>query len=320
MNTVTVNGSSGCNSWTNFAAFRIGETTTYCLIFVVSLLGNSFIGIIVYRTQAMRKPINFFIVNMAMSDLLLPIFQFPYYFTLMYTDSWLIGGPLGQALCKLVYFSPKVSFGVSIQSLILVTVDRFGAVVFPLRSPLIRSKLCPFFILATWIVAMAIFSPFLAASMVVEYHGQLVCELQWNDAFGEFSSYKNYLLSVFVVLFYIPFLLLTIIYSIIFFKLKAQKIPGEQSANAEAQRAKRNRNVLKMSIAIVVAFAICWLPWSIILLVDFFVWGRFHCGLANVSVILYFVYCANCAMNPCICFMFSGNYRQGLKKLLNCCN
>ena len=37
----------------------------------------------------------------------------------------------------------------SIQSLVLIAVDRFGAVVFPLRSPLISSKLCPFFILAT---------------------------------------------------------------------------------------------------------------------------------------------------------------------------
>ena len=49
---------------------RIGETFAYCLIFVVSLVGNSFIGITVYETQTLRKPINYFIVNMAMSDLL----------------------------------------------------------------------------------------------------------------------------------------------------------------------------------------------------------------------------------------------------------
>ena len=291
----TVNRSNGCDFWINAAAFRIGETIAYSLIFVVSLLGNSFMGIIVYKTQA--------IVNMAMSNLLFAIFQL----TSVYTDACLISGPLGQALCKLVNFLPQVSFGVSIQSLILITVDRFGAVVLPLRSPLIRSKLCPFFILATWIVAMAIFSPFLAASMVAEYHGQLVCELQWNDAFGEFSSYKNYLRSVFAVLFYIPFLLLTILFSIIFFKLKTQKIPGEQSANAEAQRAKRNRNVLKISVAIVVAFVICWLPWSIMYLVVSFAWGRFSCGLSDVYFILGFVYLANCAINPCICFVFSGN-------------
>ena len=81
-----------------------------------------------------------------MSDLLLPIFKIPWDIQWLYINSWLIGGSLGQALCKLVGFLPSVSILVSIQSLVLIAVDRFGAVVFPLRSPLISSKLCPFFI------------------------------------------------------------------------------------------------------------------------------------------------------------------------------
>ena len=111
---------------------------------------------IVYKTPNLRKPINFFIANMA-SDLLYPIFLIPWH-----TKSFLIGGKLGQALCKLVPFFSSVSIDVSIQNLILIAVDRFGAVVFPLRSPLIRSKLCPFFIFATWIVAVAVNSPYLS--------------------------------------------------------------------------------------------------------------------------------------------------------------
>ena len=92
-----------------------------------------------------------------MSDLLVPIFLIPWDIQWLYINSWLIGGPLGQALCKLANFLPSASILVSIQSLVLIAVDRFGAVVFPLRSPLISSKLCPFFMLATWIIAMAVF-------------------------------------------------------------------------------------------------------------------------------------------------------------------
>ena len=113
--------------------------------------------IIVYKTPNSRKPINYFIANMASSDLLFPIFRVPWRMFYLHTkDSFLVGGQLGQALCKLLPFFGDVSFVVSIQNLILIAVDRFGAVVFPLRSPLIRSKLCPFFILATWIVAVAV--------------------------------------------------------------------------------------------------------------------------------------------------------------------
>ena len=119
---------------------------------------------IVYKTPNLRKPINYFIANMASSDLLFPIFWIPWNLSHLHTNySFLIGGQLGQALCKLVPFFSDVSFVVSIQNLILIAVDRFGAVVFPLRSPLIRSKLCPFFILVTWIVAVAISSPYLFA-------------------------------------------------------------------------------------------------------------------------------------------------------------
>ena len=165
----TANGSSG--SWTclNFTAWKIGGTVTCCLIFIVSLVANSLIVMIVYKTPNLRKPINYFIANMASSDLLFPIFMIPWNLSDLHTNSFLIGGKLGQALCKLFPFFGNVSFAVSIQNLILIAVDRFGAVVFPLRSPLIRSKLCPFFILATWIVAAAVSSPFLFAYELVEY-------------------------------------------------------------------------------------------------------------------------------------------------------
>ena len=160
---------SSCSS--DPTAEKIGKTFAYCLIFVVSLAGNTVIGIIVYKTKTMRKPINFFIVNMAMSDLLSLIFFIPEKIQLLYTDSWLIGGPLGQALCKLAPFLTDVSTAVSIQSLVLIAVGRFGAVVYPLRSPLISSKLCPFFILVTWIVAIGFHSPFLFAFKLAKYRG-----------------------------------------------------------------------------------------------------------------------------------------------------
>ena len=193
---------------------------------------------------------------------------------------WLISGPLGQALCKLVPFLVEVSCTVSIQYLALIAVVRFGAVVFPLRSPPISSKLCPFFILATWIVVMAVISPNLFSFQVVEYaDGDVYCTMLWSVAFGESSSAENYFFSAQVLFYYIPTALLIIVYSIIVIKLKTQKIPGEQSNNAEEQRAKRNRNVLKMAIVIVVGFLLCWIPFSITYLLLMLDWDRRHCDI-----------------------------------------
>ncbi|XP_078343015.1 QRFP-like peptide receptor [Oculina patagonica] len=219
-----------------------------------------------------------------MSDQLFPIFLVPVKTTRLYVDSWLISGHLGQALCKLVPFLQNVSFTVSVQSLVLIAVDRFGAVVFPLRSPLISSKLCPFFILATWIIAMAI-NPYRPA---------------------------------FVFNFFIPFVLIAILYTIIYLKLKSQKIPGEQSTNATQQRVKRERNVLKMAIAIVLGFAVCWLPSCILWILILFVSDISSCGFEYFVLVAECLALANCALNPCICFLFSENYRQNLRNLLKC--
>ena len=311
--------SSSCLSIT---AYKIGVTFALSLIIAVSLTGNSFIVLIVYKTPTLRKPLNYFIANMAMSDLLYSIFLPPTKLSLIHRkDLWPIGGQFGQALCKLVPFFEGVSSIVSIQNLVLITVDRFVAVVFPLRPPLIRSKLCPFFILGTWIVAAAVVSPYLFAYQLVEYSAGMRCGIRWNKAFGESSSFTHYILAGSILFRYIPVMLLIILYSIIIIKLKTQKHPGEQSVNTQQQRNRRNRNVLQLSIAIVLVFVFYRLPYA----TNFLIIGyrassihQFSCGFWLYYEVTNYMAVGYCAINPIICFVFSSNYREGLKRLMNC--
>ena len=317
--TRVLNGTlTNCFSPGSLAAEKIGKTFAYCLILIASLAGNSLIGILVYKTKTMRKSINFMIVNMAMSDLLFPIFALPVILAELHAGSWLI---LGEALCKLVYFLQNISIAVSVQSLVLITVDRFGAVVFPLRSPLISSKLCLVFIPATWIVASVVFTPYLFALKLVDKRGDLTCALRWKETFGESSSKVHFILAVSAVFLYIPFALMLILYCTIIITLKKKKLPGERSLKAEKQLTQRNRNALKMAIAIVLGFAICWIPLSVFNVLYFFVWDTstaVTCSIMQYHFIASFIARANCAVNPCICFTFSGNYRRGLKSLFTC--
>ena len=318
----TANSSSteswNCPTILSSTASKIGRTVAICLIIVVSLAGNSLIIMLVYKTPNLRKPINYFIANMAFSDLLYPLFSCPWFLSSLYSP-WIIGGQLGQALCKLIVFFGEVSAVVSIQNLILIAVDRFGAVVFPLRSPLIRSKWCPFFILATWVVAVAVSSPYLFAMKLVDNSGKMYCIVRWKEAFGESSSHPNFRLVLYILLTYVPVPLLVILYSFIFIKLKTQVHPGEHSSNIEQQRQSRNRNVLHMSIAIISVFVFCWLPFiTNILIINYrssFIY--FSCSFWLYYRVTSYVAAANCAFNPIICFAFSSNYRFGLKRLIN---
>ena len=309
-----------CSILFSSKAFNIGGIVALCLILLVTLAGNSLIVMLVYKTPNLRKPINYFIANMASSDLLC-IPSMCHLILARLNISWIIGSQFGQAYCKLLSFLPIVSSFVSIQNLMLIAVDRFGAVVFPLRSPLIRSKLCPFFILATWVVALAVSSPYLFAVKLVENSGRKQCDPNagWKEAFGESSSYQDFLVVIYMLFFYIPVLLLVILYSFIFIKLKEQVHPGEHSSNIEQQRQRRNRNVLNMSIAIISVFVFCWLPFitNELILVYRSSSTHFSCSFSLYYEVTFCIVDAYVALNPIICFTFSSNYRLGLKRLIS---
>ena len=130
--------------------------------------------------------------------------------------------------------------------------------------------------------------------------------------------FVSFLLAHNILFTYIPVLLLVILYSIIFIKLKTQVHPGEQSTNNQQQRDRRNRNVLQMSIAIVTVFVLCWLPFSTNHLIIEYQdsSAHFSCSFSIYIYVTYFLIHAYCAINPIICFMFSGNYLQGIKRLI----
>ena len=166
---------------------------------------------------------------------------------------------------------------------------------FPLRSPLIRSKLCPFFILATWMFAIVFISPDLLAFELVEYPEGASCVRRWKKVFGESLSFASILLAHNILFTYIPVLLLVILYLIIFI-------------------------ILQMSIAIVTVFVLCWLPFSTNHLIIEYQdsSAHFSCSFSIYFYVTYFLIHAYCAINPIICFMFSGNYLQGIKRLIKC--
>ena len=181
----------------------------------------------------------------------------------------------------------------------------------------VRSSFSP-----PWIIAVAFHCPeLIAIKLFAEYPGGLACVWRWNKAFGESSSFENYVVAIFVVISYTPLVLIAILYLTIALKIKFHTISGEQSVNAREQRVKRERNILKMSIAIVLTFAVCSLPQSIYWLLIVFSSDnamKLSGGFRYFGYIAFFLAHSYSAVNPCICFIFSGNYRQGLKNLLSC--
>jgi len=71
-----------------------------------------------------------------------------------------------------------------------------------------------------------------------------------------------------------------------------------------------------MAFAIVLGFAVCQLPLGIFWFLFFFASDIWSCDSKYFIIVAFFMARTNCALNPCICFIFSRNYREGLKAFL----
>lgn len=93
----------------------------YTLIALLSMTGNAVVIFIVYHFQRMRSPTNFFIVNLAVSDLLMGIMCIPFSY---WPNLVLLYWPFGEFLCKAISFCKGVSVVLSAHTLIVISVDK----------------------------------------------------------------------------------------------------------------------------------------------------------------------------------------------------
>ena len=208
-----------CEMTADSAAEITAKAVAYFFIFLVSFFGNIFILVVIYKNKRLRRSINYFVFNMAVSDLFNPltVMTMKIVEIISGSESWKVDSPwlLGNILCKLTYFLPDVSLVVSIGSLLLISIDRLIAVVFPLKAKLISSKVRLISILRTWFVAIAVHAPYFYSFKLIPYENETNCIMNWEPAFDHKKTHAGFISASFITFTLIPFLALVIVYSII---------------------------------------------------------------------------------------------------------
>ena len=227
-------------------------------------------------------------------------------------NSWLMSdGPFGQASCKLLLFSQGSSIACSILSLTVLACERFFAVVLPLWNVItIRGTLLS--IAVIWVAALALSSPFFYAAKVRLYDDVPYCIEDWAPAFDPKRAHAVYTIVSFVLLYALPLLVIAALYSVIAAKVWNRRTPGNTTAANRRVSQDYKKNVLNMSIAVVLAFAFCWFLMHLNqVLLDFsdvFVLCGIPLWLQTTGFLLGH---ANSAINCCIYPIFSQEYRRG---------
>ncbi|XP_029207951.2 prolactin-releasing peptide receptor-like [Acropora millepora] len=283
----------------------------YCISLLVALIGNVLIIVVFFKYKPIRKSINYFVFNMAISDLLTPLTIMPFLIANTLSNGTFLNQlTLSHAgvICKLSFFLGDSSFGVSIVSLLMISLDRLIAVVFPLQIKLISIKVRFICILVSWVVAISAHGLYLPL-----YHFQGYCYLNWDE-----ESHNHFSLALYIAFFFIPACLLTIIYSAIVVTLKRrQRKRKKMLASEKSLDRSGNKRVIGLSVAVLAGFIIFVGPIVICSLISILLKKRAPLGFEKYPVLVFIITKLLLhswgAFNPCMCFAFSENYRTGLK-------
>ena len=293
-------------------AFKVA---CYTVMMSLSLLGNGAVIAIVAKIRYMRTTTNYLIANMAVSDLMLSTFAVPREIAEIFIGyrGWLISGLAGEVLCKVVYFFQDISTAVSIQSIVVITLDRYTGVISPFRRPIITPKRRKFVIALIWLISVGLHGIYFYTIRHEQVKGVSFCLFDNNP-----RAVKINFVLISVILIVIPLTTITVLYSLIFRALHRQKLFWKGRASSlMKRRQKENTKIMWKILAIIVLFVICILPLDIIGFLFFFAWHKkIPCGMDHLSFAAKFIFYSNASLNPCIYFLLNERYRQGLRNIL----
>ena len=310
----------GCKLFAeNSPSVKYLKTLAYAIIMLFSLLGNSAVIVIILKNKRMRTTTNYLIVNMAASDLLISAFAVPRELTEIYSGHrrWLVDGIPGLILCKLVYIFQDISTAVSIQSLVVMAIDRYHGVVFPFRPPIATSKVCKIMIPGIWTVAIGVHGVYFYTVRLMVQDNKTYCDFSWAPKFQERQTQENYFIFISVFLFLLPLCVIFSLYALIVLELKKRQRAGSSASVLSNQRRREDGAVMKKILCIVFLFILCITPVTIAALLFYFVWDwNIPCGMDKLFQAAKFIFYSNSSLNPCAYFALNDKYRKGLKNLL----
>ena len=306
----------GCDIFDIPFSVKVTEILVLSVILLSSLVGNFLIITIVWKRPELRKTVNYFIVNVAVSDFIFVVISVPVRLAETETSSpqWHVSGTVGLVLCKLYNFVQLVSFAVSTQSLVWIGLDRFVAVVFPMKVHYISCRFRAFAIASTWTAAVSVRSIDLyLLHFVEEANSAVICMIKPDRTAMVNEDYLRVYTALFIV---VPFIAVTILYCVIAANLRRQQ--KALPCSEVHQKTRRKQEAVKMSFCIMAAFYICALP-LILQQIFFELRIAVSCSFIKVYMILgYLMFYLSSTINPIICLTFVGSYRRGFKEI--CCS
>ncbi|KAJ8012455.1 hypothetical protein DPEC_G00042960 [Dallia pectoralis] len=222
------------------------------LVFLLAVPGNLLVCFVIGLSKQPLSPSDIYLLHLAVADILLA-FGLPFFAT-----SNVVGWVFGNVMCKLVSVFQEISFYSSILFLACISVDRYLVIVHAMEAPkaarrrLVSWGACA----AVWFVGSLLSLPVLFNEVEIP-NGETLAMCSVNYAEEGQDNWRLATRGLLHVLgFVLPLTIMLACYGVTVVRLLRTR--------GSFQRQKAMRVIM----AVVVAFLLCWTPYHLVLMVD----------------------------------------------------
>ncbi|XP_040906881.1 alpha-1A adrenergic receptor-like [Toxotes jaculatrix] len=319
-------------------AVPVGMVLASFIMFAI--VGNILVILSVVCNRHLRIPTNYFIINLAIADLLLGTTVLPVSATLEVLDSWVFG----RIFCDIWAAVDVLCCTASIMSLCVISIDRYIGVRYPLQYPMIvTERRALLAMLGVWILAIVISIGPLLGWKQPPSQDDTKCQITEEPFYTLFSSLGS---------FYIPLAVILAMYCRVYIVAKRttknleagvmkerledsneltlrihcrnQQVhelcpgasAGRSALSVKLLKFSREKKAAKTLGVVVGMFVLCWLPFFLVLPI-----GSFNSSLrppeTYFKVIFWLGYFNSC-LNPIIYPCYSREFKQAFIRILHC--
>ncbi|XP_045593269.1 neuromedin-U receptor 2 [Procambarus clarkii] len=298
-------------------------TAVYMVIAVGGVVGNALTCLVVARNHTMRTSTNYYLVNLAVADLLTLCLTLPVEVYQMWVQyPW----PLGEAACRLRAMVPETLTHVSVLTILAVSGERYVAITDPVYARTTHTLTRTARVLPViWLTSMLAAVPlgyFQKVNLVKSPLGSDLPQSAWCAIPYDDPSprYCWLLWASSVGAFMLPMAVLIVLYCKIGMVLSIDPPTRTPAAGAGAMHTRKVG--IRMLVAVVVAFFLCWAPFHAqrLMFVTITTYGQWTPYHRSVNTKLFYCtgicYYLNSAVNPILYSVMSVRFRIAFRRSL----
>ncbi|XP_077979613.1 somatostatin receptor type 2-like [Glandiceps talaboti] len=306
----TTSSTNSSHQFPDYGPIHIIIPVVFGLICLLGVVGNSLVIYVILKHNKMKTVANVYILSLAIADLFF-MFTMPFIAYQQATFEW----PFGFAWCKVVMAVDGLNQTTGIYCLTAMAIDRYLAIVHPIRSMKIRSiRVATIVNVSSWFLSAITVMPLWLYTKTNENEstGVTVCTIVWPyDAFQTVFCAYMFILGLIGPLFIISGCYMLMIKSL---------YTGVAPLGQTTTKKKPAKKVARMVLTVIFVFVVCWSPFYI---VQFCALNKPDSWIPSkaFSVGFYFSLCLsyfNSSINPVIYSFMSENFRKCFTKVLSC--